>query len=49
VHLSFSKLEKILTWMIKPTKGIEIGEIHFYNTFECIWFKHDFCLENYGF
>jgi hypothetical protein len=49
VHLSFSKLEKILTWMIKQTKGIEIAEIHFYNICECIWFKHDFCRENYGF
>ncbi len=35
--------------MIKRKKGIEMGEIYFYNTFECIWFKHAFGLENYEF
>ncbi len=33
VHHSFSKLERILTMMIKESKAIEIDEIHFYNTF----------------
>jgi hypothetical protein len=49
VHHSFSKLERFLTLMIKRTKGIEIGEICPYNTFEHIWFKNVFCLENYEF
>jgi hypothetical protein len=31
--------------MIKRTKVIEIGEIHFHNTFECIWFKCPFGLK----
>jgi hypothetical protein len=44
VHHSFSKLERILTSMIKRTKGIEIGEICFYNTFGPKMF---FALENY--
>jgi len=49
MHHSFSKLERILILMIKRKKGIEMGEIHFYNTFECIWFKCAFGLENYEF
>jgi hypothetical protein len=28
-------------------KGIEIAKVIFYNTFECIWFKCAFGLENY--
>jgi hypothetical protein len=45
---SSSKLERILTLMIKRAKGIEIDEINFYNTFENIWFKkHSIHLENY--
>jgi hypothetical protein len=35
--------------MIKTAKGIEIDEIHVYNTFGHIWFKHVFGLENYEF
>jgi hypothetical protein len=29
------------------TKGIEIAKVISYNTFECIWFKCVFGLENY--
>jgi hypothetical protein len=36
------KLNFFLALMIKRTKVIEIGEIPFYNTFECIWFKCPF-------
>ncbi len=43
------KLERILTLLIKRKKGIEMIAIHFYNTFECIWFKCVFDLENYEF
>jgi hypothetical protein len=39
----------ILTLMIKKTKGIEINEVHFYNTFEHIWFKCVFGPNNYEF
>jgi hypothetical protein len=35
--------------MIKRTKGVEIGGIHFHNTFECIWFKHAFGFDNHEF
>jgi hypothetical protein len=35
--------------MIKETKGVEIGGIHFHNTFECLWFKHVFGFENHEF
>jgi hypothetical protein len=49
VHHSSSKLERILTLMIKKSKAIEIDEIHFYNTFEHIWFKHVFGPKNYEF
>jgi hypothetical protein len=35
--------------MIKKTKGIEINEVHFYNTFEHIWFKCVFGPNNYEF
>jgi hypothetical protein len=49
VHHSSSKLERILTMMIKKSKAIEIDEIHFYNIFEHIWFKHVFGLRNYEF
>jgi hypothetical protein len=35
--------------MIKETKGVEIGGIHFCNTFECLWFKHAFGFENHEF
>ncbi len=49
MHHSFSKLEMILTLMITRAKRIEIGEIHFYNTFECIWFKCVFGPKNYEF
>ncbi len=35
--------------MIKKSKAIEIDEIHFYNTFEHIWFKHVFGPKNYEF
>ncbi len=38
-------LERILTLIIKGKIGIKIDEIHFYNTFEHIWFKLDFCLK----
>jgi hypothetical protein len=31
------------------TKGIEIANVIFDNTFECIWFKCAFGLENYEF
>lgn len=47
VHHSSSKEKMILTLVINITKGIEIGEIHFYSTFEYIWVKHVFGLENY--
>jgi hypothetical protein len=43
------KKKMILTLVINRTKVIEIGEIHFYNTFEYIWVKHVFGLENYEF
>jgi hypothetical protein len=36
VHYSSSKLERILTLIIKIEKGIEIDEIHFYNMLEHI-------------
>jgi hypothetical protein len=49
MHHSFSKLDWLLTLMIKRKKGIGMGEIHFYITFECIWFKRAFDLENYEF
>jgi len=49
VHYSSSKLKSILTFMINKTKKTQIGEIYFYNTFENIWFKHDFNLKTYEF
>jgi hypothetical protein len=30
---SFPKFERILVLMMKRANGVEIGEIHFYNTF----------------
>jgi hypothetical protein len=36
VHYCSSKLESISTLRIKRAKKIEIGEIHFYNTFDFI-------------
>jgi len=33
--------------MIKITTQVEIGEIHFYNIFECLLFKFIFDFENY--
>jgi hypothetical protein len=36
MHYSSSNLERILTLIIKRAKGIEIDEIHFYNTLEHI-------------
>jgi len=36
VQYSSSKLERILELIMKRTKGIEIDEIHFYNTLEHI-------------
>jgi hypothetical protein len=49
VHQSSSKEKMMLTLVINRTKGIEMGGIHFYNTFEYIWVKHVFGLENYEF
>ncbi len=46
VHYSFSKLKVIFTLMTKRTKEIEIGKIHFYNTFNT-WFKCVFGLKIY--
>jgi hypothetical protein len=46
---SFSKFERILGLMIKRANGVEIGEIHFYNTFEHLWFKHVFDPKNQEF
>ncbi len=42
LHHSFSKLEWDLTFMIGGTTLVEIGEIHFHNIFEHIWFKWAF-------
>jgi hypothetical protein len=39
------KFERILTLLIKKKTGIEMIEIYFYNTFECIWFKHVLALK----
>jgi hypothetical protein len=36
-------------FLINWIKGIETSEIHFYNTFEHIWFKCVFGTENYEF
>ncbi len=49
VHHPFSKLKKIIKLIIKKEKGIEIGDIHFYNTYECFWFKHVFGIKNHEF
>jgi hypothetical protein len=46
---SFPKFERILVLMIKRANGVEIGEIHFYNTFEHLWFKHAFDPKNHEF
>lgn len=35
--------------MIERTTLVEIDEIHFFNTFECFWFKSVFDLRNYEF
>jgi hypothetical protein len=48
VHYSFSKLERILTLMIRRAKGLEFM-IFFYDPFEHIWFKNVFDPKNYGF
>jgi hypothetical protein len=49
MHHSFPKFERILALMIKRANGVEIGEIHFYNKFEHLWFKHAFELKNHEF
>jgi len=49
VHYSSSKLERIVTLIIKREKGIEINKIHFYNTLEHIWLKRVVNYENYEF
>jgi len=47
VHHSFSKLKWIVILVIKRERKLEIGKIHFYNTFEHFWFKFVFGLENH--
>ncbi len=42
-HYLISKLERILILIITRGKGVEIGKVHFDNTFhDYCWFKHAF-------
>jgi hypothetical protein len=49
VHHSFSRLKRIWMVMIKRTKIIEIGDLHFYNSIQHFWFKHVFNHRNHKF
>jgi hypothetical protein len=47
--LPYANFDVIIVAWIKWVKEVEIGEIHFYTTFECFWFKHVFCPKNHEF
>jgi hypothetical protein len=47
--LPYANFDVIIVTWIQRAKEVEIGEIHFYTTFECFWFKHVFCPKNHEF